>query len=160
MSQTEELAPALAALAACTSSPSSIRGIVHLRDYGTDRLAVLAHGLRGTDYGAEELTDGLKVTPAPLIPGLRRAYGDRRVAAFAAIIGLKAPGASLDDIASTLKTIPGFARMQEELLGTSGECSRDTMLVPMIPASACVPANPRVRGRKCTPIIRKHRSGR
>lgn len=123
MSQIGELAPTLAALAACASSPSSIRGIAHLRGHETDRLAALAHELREAGCGVEELADGLEIIPAPLIPGLRRAYGDHRMATFAAIIGLKAPGTSLDDIASTSKTIPGFARMWEELLGTSGERS-------------------------------------
>ena len=123
MSQIGELAPTLAALAACASSPSSIREIAHLRGHETDRLAALAHELREAGCGVEELADGLEIIPAPLIPGLRRAYGDHRMATFAALIGLKAPGTSLDDIASTSKTIPGFARMWEELLGTSGEPS-------------------------------------
>lgn len=120
MSTIGELAPTLAALAACASSPSSIRGVAHLRGHETDRLAALAGELRAAGCGVEELSDGLRITPGPLVPGLRRAYGDHRMATFAALIGLRAPGTTLDDIRATSKTLPGFARMWEDLLAAPG----------------------------------------
>lgn len=121
MSDIGELAPTIAALAALADSPSHLRGIAHLRGHETDRIAALATELTRIGAGVVEHEDGLDITPAPLHPDELRAYDDHRMATFAAIIGLGVDGVTCDDIDTTSKTLPGFARMWDDMLSqTSG----------------------------------------
>ena len=124
MSSIGELAPTLAALAALADSPSRLRGIAHLRGHETDRLAALATGLRAAGIGVEEHEDGLSIRPGELRAADHRAWGDHRMATFAAILGLRAPGTTLDDIGATSKTLPGFSDMWREMLATAPRGAR------------------------------------
>lgn len=117
MSRIGELAPTVAALAALANGPSLLTGIAHLRGHETDRLAALATELRAAGADVDELPDGLAIRPGALVAARHRAYGDHRMATFAAILGLAAPGTTLDDIASTSKTLPDFPAMWDRLLG-------------------------------------------
>ncbi len=117
MSRIGELAPTVAALAALANGPSLLTGIAHLRGHETDRLAALATELRVAGADVDELPDGLAIRPGALVAARHRAYGDHRMATFAAILGLAAPGTTLDDIASTSKTLPDFPAMWDRLLG-------------------------------------------
>jgi 3-phosphoshikimate 1-carboxyvinyltransferase len=47
------------------------------------------------------------------------AFADHRMATAGAIVGLRVPGVVVDDIASTGKTLPGFASMWSEMLSGS-----------------------------------------
>jgi 3-phosphoshikimate 1-carboxyvinyltransferase len=109
-----ELAPALVALAALASTPSTITGIGHLRGHETDRLAALATEITSLGGKVTELSDGLAIEPRPLRGGPWRAYEDHRMATAGAIVGLAVDGVLVDDIGSTSKTLPQFA----ELWGT------------------------------------------
>ncbi|MDC4232690.1 3-phosphoshikimate 1-carboxyvinyltransferase [Actinomyces sp. B33] len=117
LSDAGELAPTLAAVLALASSPSRLTGIAHLRGHETDRLAALVAELRRLGAGAEELDDGLVIRPAPMRGTAVRTYADHRMATFAAIIGLVVPGVLVEDIGTTAKTLPGFARMWGAMLG-------------------------------------------
>ncbi|HEY3604140.1 MAG TPA: 3-phosphoshikimate 1-carboxyvinyltransferase, partial [Sporichthyaceae bacterium] len=64
-----ELAPTLAGLAALAESPSTLRGIGHLRGHETDRLAALATELTRLGGAVHELPDALVITPQPLHAG-------------------------------------------------------------------------------------------
>lgn len=108
MSGIGELAPSLAAICACARTPSRLRGIAHLRGHETDRLRALASGLRAAGARVVEHDDGLEIEPRPLKPAAHRAWGDHRMATFAAILGLRAPGTTLDDVGATSKTLPDF----------------------------------------------------
>ncbi len=111
MSDLGELTPTLAAICACATTPSRLRGIAHLRGHETDRLKALASGLRVAGVQVVEHEDGLEILPQPLRPAAHRAWGDHRMATFAAILGLRAPGTTLDDIAATSKTLPTFPEL-------------------------------------------------
>ena len=111
MSDIGEFAPTVAALVALADSPLRLTGIAHLRGHETDRVAALAAELTRLGAGVVEHEDGLDITPAPLRPSELRAYDDHRMATFAAIIGLGVDGVTCDDIDTTSKTLPGFARM-------------------------------------------------
>ncbi len=45
-----------------------------------------------------------------------RSFGDHRMATAGAIIGLRVPGVTVDDIDTTAKTLPGFDRMWADML--------------------------------------------
>lgn len=112
-----ELTPTVAAMAALATSPSRLRGIAHLRGHETDRLAALAAELGSLGCRVEETEDGLVITPAPMTGGPWRAYADHRMATAGAVVGLRVGGIDVDDIDSTAKTLPDFARLWNAMLG-------------------------------------------
>jgi len=119
-----ELAPTIVALAALASSPSHISGIGHLRGHETDRLAALTAEITGLGGTVTELADGLDVEPATLSGAMWHSYADHRMATSGALIGLAVPGVTVDDIATTAKTLPQFVELWTSMLDTprnSGE---------------------------------------
>jgi 3-phosphoshikimate 1-carboxyvinyltransferase len=112
-----ELAPALAALAALATGPSTIRGIGHIRHHETDRLAALATEINRLGGDVEELDDGLRITPRPLTAGRWLSYHDHRMATAGAIIGLVVEGVRIEDIATTAKTLPEFPTLWRGMVG-------------------------------------------
>ncbi len=127
MAQVGELTPTLVAICAYASSPSRLTGIAHLRGHETDRLAALVAEINRAGGQAEETEDGLVITPRPLHAAQIRSYADHRMATFGAILGLITPGITVDDIACTSKTLPGFAAMWDSLLSADGTGNaRDT----------------------------------
>jgi 3-phosphoshikimate 1-carboxyvinyltransferase len=112
-----ELTPTVAALAVFADGPSRLRGIAHLRGHETDRLAALVTEINGLGGAAEETEDGLVIRPRPLHGGRWHAYADHRMATAGAVIGLRVPGVTVDDIATTGKTLPDFPGMWARMLG-------------------------------------------
>ncbi|WP_405141457.1 3-phosphoshikimate 1-carboxyvinyltransferase [Sphaerisporangium sp. NBC_01403] len=106
-----ELTPAIAALAALAVSPSTLSGVAHLRGHETDRLAALATEINRLGGDVTETADGLVINPRPLHAGVFHSYADHRMATAGAVIGLAVPGVQVEDIATTAKTLPEFARM-------------------------------------------------
>ncbi|MCU1528376.1 MAG: 3-phosphoshikimate 1-carboxyvinyltransferase [Frondihabitans sp.] len=130
LSRGGELAPALVALAALASGPSTITGIGHLRGHETDRLNALATELNGLGGRVTELDDGLHIEPSPLHAGQWRTYGDHRMAHAAALIGLAVPDVELDDVRVVSKTLPEFVKLWDDLLGRRvHESPADTSLL-------------------------------
>ncbi|QUQ70977.1 3-phosphoshikimate 1-carboxyvinyltransferase [Kutzneria sp. CA-103260] len=111
-----ELTPTVAAMAVLADSPTQIRGVAHIRGHETDRLAALTAEIRGIGGDADETEDGLVIRPSAPTGGLWHAYADHRMATAGAIIGLKVPGVSVDDIKTTTKTIPDFPGMWAAML--------------------------------------------
>jgi len=118
-----ELTPTIAALAALADGPSRITGVAHIRGHETDRIAALATEINRLGGDARETEDGLEIHPRPLRGGVFRSYDDHRMATAGAVIGLAVPGVQVENIATTAKTLPEFARMWAEMLGEAGERS-------------------------------------
>lgn len=116
LSAVGELAPTLAGLAAFADGPMSLHGIGHIRGHETDRLAALVAGLNRLGGHAEELPDGLRITPRPLRGGPWPVLHDHRMATTGALIGLRVPGVEIDDIGATAKTLPEFAALWDDML--------------------------------------------
>jgi 3-phosphoshikimate 1-carboxyvinyltransferase len=111
-----ELAPVVAAVAALAAQPSVLRGIGHLRDHETDRLAALAKEINGLGGDVSETDDGLLIRPRPLHGGVVSTYEDHRIATAAAVLGLVVDGVEVTDIATTAKTMPEFPRLWAGML--------------------------------------------
>ena len=111
-----ELTPAIAALAALADSPSSLRGIAHLRLHETDRLTALTTEINRLGGSVREEESALHITPAPLHGGEFHTYDDHRLATAGAVIGLVTEGVSVENIETTRKTLPNFASMWSELI--------------------------------------------
>lgn len=106
-----ELAPTVAALAALADSETVLTGIAHLRGHETDRLAALATEINALGGDVTETQDGLIIRPRPVHGGLWHSHEDHRMATAGAIIGLAVDGVTIDDIATTAKTLPQFAEL-------------------------------------------------
>lgn len=111
-----ELAPTVAAIAACATTPSELTGIAHLRGHETDRLAALSAEINRLGGDCEELNDGLRITPTRMRGGVWHTYDDHRMATAGAIIGLVTRGVEVENIETTSKTLPGFAQMWAEVV--------------------------------------------
>lgn len=112
-----ELTPAIAALAALADSPSSLRGIGHLRLHETDRLAALTHELNALGGNVREEENSIHITPTPLHGGIFHTYEDHRLATAGAVIGLVVPDIEIENIATTTKTLPDFPGLWSSLIG-------------------------------------------
>ena len=113
-----ELAPSMAALAALArpGSVSTLRGIAHLRGHETDRLAALSAEINGLGGDCVETPDGLVITASELHGGTWHSYADTRMATAGAIIGLRVPDVTVEDIGTTAKTLPDFPGMWTDML--------------------------------------------
>ena len=116
LSDIGEVAPTIAALCALAETPSYLRGIGHLRGHETDRLSGLATEINQLGGHVIEEPTALRITPAPLHGGTFHTYEDHRMATAGAILGLRVPGITVENIATTGKTLPDFTRRWEELL--------------------------------------------
>lgn len=103
-----ELVPTLAAACALAVSPSKIRGIAHISGHETDRLQALVTEVEKLGGKARVENGSLFIDPAPLRGADLCSYGDHRMATFAAIVALKVPGVTVDDVDCTAKTLPDF----------------------------------------------------
>ena len=117
LSAASELTPTVVGLAAFADGPTTIRGVGHIRTHETDRIAALVANLRALGGEAEELPDGLRITPVPLHGGLWPAHHDHRMATTGTLIGLRVPGVEIDDIGTTAKTLPEFTLLWERMQG-------------------------------------------
>ncbi|MCX2183500.1 3-phosphoshikimate 1-carboxyvinyltransferase [Streptomyces sp. SKN60] len=112
-----ELTPGIAAVAALADSPSTLRGVAHLRLHETDRLAALTREINGLGGDVTETEDGLHIRPRPLRGGVFHTYHDHRMATAGAIVGLAVEGVEIENVRTTEKTLPDFPRMWTEMLG-------------------------------------------
>jgi 3-phosphoshikimate 1-carboxyvinyltransferase len=117
LGDTGELAPVIAAICALAQSPSTLRGIAHLRHHETDRLAALSREINSLGGHVREIEDGLVIEPRPLHGGSFSTYDDHRLATAAAVIGLRVPGVEVENISTTAKTLPGFVEMWAGMTG-------------------------------------------
>jgi 3-phosphoshikimate 1-carboxyvinyltransferase len=118
LDESSELAPTVAAIAALANSETVLTGIAHLRGHETDRLAALAAEINAIGGDVTETDDGLVIRPRPLTAGLWHSYEDHRMATAGAIIGLAVEGMTVDDVATTAKTLPQFVELWKALLAT------------------------------------------
>ena len=111
-----ELTPAIAAVAALADSPSTLRGIGHLRLHETDRLSALRKEINNLGGDVSEEETSLHITPKPLHGGVFHTYDDHRLATAGAAIGLVVEGVQVENIATTRKTLPDFPGLWSTLL--------------------------------------------
>ena len=112
-----ELTPSIAAVAALAYTPSTLRGIAHLRLHETDRLAALANEINNLGGDVTEGPGELLIKPAKLIASqIFKSYEDHRMATAGAIIGLAVKDLIVENIETTKKTLPDFPGMWQEML--------------------------------------------
>ncbi|MFF5445102.1 3-phosphoshikimate 1-carboxyvinyltransferase [Streptomyces sp. NPDC012888] len=116
-----ELTPGIAAVAALADSPSTLRGVAHLRLHETDRLAALTKEINELGGDVTETADGLHIRPRKLHGGIFHTYDDHRMATAGAVIGLATAGVEIENVATTAKTLPDFPKMWTDMLSGAGK---------------------------------------
>ena len=110
-----DVAQTLAAVAVFAEGPTTIRNIAHVRHKETDRIQAMVAELRRLGQEVQEFPDGLRIEPRPVRPATVRTYDDHRMAMSLALIGLRAPGVTLEDPGCVAKTFPDFFQRLESL---------------------------------------------
>lgn len=119
-----ELAPTIATLLAFADGPSTVSGIGHLRGHETDRLAALATEIGRLGGEVIEHPESLEIHPRELHGGAWEAYADHRMATSGALAGLVVEGVTVDDIATTAKTLPEFPQLWHRMLARDEQSTR------------------------------------
>jgi 3-phosphoshikimate 1-carboxyvinyltransferase len=123
LSESAELTPVVAALAALADDTSHLRGIAHIRGHETDRLAALETELDRLGSHVRQTHDGLIIHPRILGGDLWHTYADHRMAQAGALLGLLVPEIVLDDIGCTGKTMPEFEQLWMKMIDDSVEAA-------------------------------------
>ena len=104
--------PALFVAAAVANGTTRIRGAAELRVKESDRIAVMAKGLRALGVDVEETPDGAVIRGGRIAGGEVDSAGDHRCAMSFAIAGLVARGpVRIGDCANVATSFPDFAML-------------------------------------------------
>lgn len=104
--------PALFIAAASAEGTTVLTGAEELRVKESDRIQVMADGLRALGIRAEPTPDGMRVTGAPYHGGEVASHGDHRVAMAFAVAGLRAcTEVTVTDCANVATSFPGFVEL-------------------------------------------------
>jgi 3-phosphoshikimate 1-carboxyvinyltransferase len=104
--------PALFVAAACAGGVTTVRGAAELRVKESDRIAVMAAGLRALGARIEETPDGAVIVGGRLRGGTVEAHGDHRIAMAFAVAGAVAQGTiKICDCANVATSFPGFIEL-------------------------------------------------
>jgi 3-phosphoshikimate 1-carboxyvinyltransferase len=130
LSESAELTPVVAALAALADDTSHLRGIAHIRGHETDRLAALETELDRLGSHVKQTHDGLIIHPRILGGDLWHTYADHRMAQAGALLGLLVPDVVLDDISCTSKTMPEFEQLWMKMIDDSVQAAAGEAIRP------------------------------
>ncbi len=108
--------PVLFVAAACASGETVVTGAEELRVKESDRIAVMAEGLRAMNIECEVLKDGMRVQGKSFgtvfSGGTIDSHGDHRIAMSFAVASLKAKGGiEILDVDNVATSFPGFVEI-------------------------------------------------
>ncbi|MDD1651424.1 MAG: 3-phosphoshikimate 1-carboxyvinyltransferase [Methanomicrobiales archaeon] len=108
MSASPDTVMTVCAVAPFAASPTTIRGVSHLRYKESDRIRVMAGHLRSLGGKVETGKDWIRIFPAALRGGTLDPADDHRIAMAFAVIGIGAGGVTVDHAETVGKSFPGF----------------------------------------------------
>ncbi|WP_333844632.1 3-phosphoshikimate 1-carboxyvinyltransferase [Pelomicrobium sp.] len=101
--------PVLFVAAACAEGETVVTGAEELRVKESDRIAVMAQGLRRLGVEAQPMPDGMRIRGGAYGGGVVDSHGDHRVAMAFAVAALRASGPiEILDCANVATSFPGF----------------------------------------------------
>ena len=101
--------PILFAAAALAEGETLVRGAAELRVKESDRIAVMAEGLRTLGVQVETLPDGLRIQGGAVRGGVVESRGDHRVAMAVAVLAARAvQPVGIRDVGYVATSFPGF----------------------------------------------------
>ena len=104
--------PAIFVAAACAAGTTVVRGAEELRHKESDRIAVMATGLRSLGIELEEFSDGIAITGGKICGGEVDACDDHRIAMAFAMAALRATGPiKIRNAAAIATSFPGFVEL-------------------------------------------------
>ena len=104
--------PALFIAAACAQGETVLTGAHELRVKESDRIAVMAQGLKHLGIAARETSDGIVIQGGRLQGGEIDSHGDHRIAMSFAVAALAASGPiTVRDCKNVDTSFPGFAQL-------------------------------------------------
>lgn len=104
--------PALFIAAACADGETVLTGAHELRVKESDRIAVMAAGLKGLGVAAQETPDGIVIRGGAIGGGEVDSHGDHRIAMSFAMAALRATGpVTVNDCKNVATSFPGFAEL-------------------------------------------------
>jgi 3-phosphoshikimate 1-carboxyvinyltransferase len=104
--------PILFVAAAAASGTTRIRGAAELRVKESDRIAVMATGLRALGVRVDETADGAIIEGGSLVGAEVDSAGDHRCAMSFAVAGLLAHDpVRIEDCANVATSFPGFVKL-------------------------------------------------
>ncbi|MBQ7925363.1 MAG: 3-phosphoshikimate 1-carboxyvinyltransferase [Lachnospiraceae bacterium] len=108
----------LAALAPFAESPTTITGIGHILFQESDRISAIVTELRKMNIRCEETPDSITIYPG--IPNATAVdtYEDHRMAMGFSLIGLRAPGITINDPQCCRKTFEDYFRVLDHVIDT------------------------------------------
>ena len=108
--------PALFVAAACATGTTVVRGAAELRVKESDRITVMAQGLRELGVHVEETPDGAVIHGGSLRGGSVHSRADHRVAmAFAVAAQVSKGPVRVEDVGNVATSFPGFARLAQKV---------------------------------------------
>jgi 3-phosphoshikimate 1-carboxyvinyltransferase len=129
--------PVIAVAGALANGTTIIRHAQELRVKETDRIAAIAHNLRGMGAQVIELNDGLEIHgPAPLRGARLAGFGDHRIAMAFAIAGLFADGETVIQDADCVRgSYPGFEKALDDFMNPSRMRTSTPVISSPVPAA-------------------------
>ena len=107
--------PALFVAAACAEGETLLTGAAELRVKESDRIAVMADGLRALGVDAEPLPDGMRIRGGAIRGGRVHSHTDHRIAMSFATAALRAEGEIvIEDCANVATSFPGFTELAQQ----------------------------------------------
>lgn len=104
--------PALFIAAASAHGETLLTGARELRVKESDRIAVMADGLKRLGVHAEAQADGIRITGGPISGGQVQSHADHRIAMSFAVAALAARGPiAIRDCDNVATSFPGFERV-------------------------------------------------
>jgi 3-phosphoshikimate 1-carboxyvinyltransferase len=108
MSSSPDTVQTLCMVAAVASTPTTIRGISHLKFKESDRIRITAERLNQLGGDVRVGPDSVTVVPRPLHGGTIDPGDDHRTAMSFAVLGLGVGGVSIENAECVGKSFPGF----------------------------------------------------
>jgi 3-phosphoshikimate 1-carboxyvinyltransferase len=108
MARAPDTVMTVCAVASFADSPTTITGVGHLQYKESDRIRVMAEGIRSLGGKVEVGEDRIRILPGPLHGGTIDPAGDHRIAMAFAVIGLGAGGVTVEHAETVGKSFPGF----------------------------------------------------
>lgn len=116
MSACSDQAITLAAIAPYASSPTTIRGIGHIRFQECNRLEAIVTELTGMGIRCEATEDSITIYPGTPKPYTIQTYDDHRMAMGFTLTGLRAEGIVIDHPSCCKKTFEDYYETLEQVL--------------------------------------------
>ncbi len=118
--------PVLFIAAACATGETVLTGAQELRVKESDRIQVMAEGLRAVGINAQPTPDGMKIQGGQIRGGVINSHGDHRVAMAFTIAALRANDTiTIKDCANVATSFPNFL----ELAQTAGIQARSPKFI-------------------------------